>query len=73
MLIIQSREWSTALTDGHGIPDIIDGLQEPYNEITQMIHITLADPVDMDPDKSPLARGVKIKQPEAYSRGSDLE
>jgi hypothetical protein len=40
----------------------------------QMICIALADAVDMDPEKSPLAKaGVKLKHPEPYSRGSDLE
>jgi hypothetical protein len=35
---------------------------------------TLANATDMDPDQSPLARaGVKLKHPEAYSRGTDLE
>jgi hypothetical protein len=39
-----------------------------------MIHITLADTIDMDPDKSLLARaGVKLKHLEAYSGGSDLK
>jgi hypothetical protein len=72
--IIQSHEWSTALTNGHGIPDVIDGSQEPYNGITQIICIALADTIDMDLDKSPCVRaGVKLKHPEAYSRGSDLE
>jgi Ty3 transposon capsid-like protein len=39
-----------------------------------MIHIALADAADMDPEKSPLATaGVKLKHPEPYSGGSDLE
>jgi Ty3 transposon capsid-like protein len=39
-----------------------------------MIHITLADAADMDPEKSPLAKAsVKLKHPEPYSGGSDLE
>jgi hypothetical protein len=39
-----------------------------------MIHITLANAADMDPHKSLLARaGVKLKHPEPYSGGSDLE
>jgi Retrotransposon gag protein/Zinc knuckle len=63
-----------ALTDGQGIMDNSDGLREPYGGITQMIRITLADVADMDPDKSPLAKaGVKLKHPEPYSRGSNLE
>jgi hypothetical protein len=48
--------------------------REPYNQIMQMIHVTLANTVDMNPDKSLRVRaGVKFKHPEAYSRGSDLE
>jgi hypothetical protein len=39
-----------------------------------MIRIAFADAVDMDPEKSPLAKaGMKLKHPEPYSRGSDLE
>jgi hypothetical protein len=72
--IRQSRERSVALTDGQGIMDNSDGLREPYDRITQMICIELADAVDMDPEKSPLAKaGVKLKHPEPYSGGSDLE
>jgi hypothetical protein len=38
-----------------------------------MIRIALADAVDMDPDQSPLVKaGVKLKHPEPYSGGSDL-
>ena len=63
-----------ALTDGQGIMDNSDGSRELYDGITQMIRIALADAVDMDPEKSPLAKaGVKLKQPEPYSGGSDLE
>jgi hypothetical protein len=37
-----------------------------------MIRIALTDPVDIDLNKSPLARaGVKLKHLEAYSGGSD--
>ena len=37
-----------------------------------MIRIALTDAVDMDPEKSPLAKaGTKLL--ESYSRGSDLE
>jgi hypothetical protein len=72
--IRQSRERSVALTDGQGILDNTDGSREPYNGITQMICIALADAVDMDPEKSPLAKaGVKLKHLEPYSGGSDLE
>jgi hypothetical protein len=72
--IIQSHRRSAALTDGHGIWDVSDRLREPYYGIAQMIRIALADTVDMDLDKSPLARaGMKLKHPEAYSGGSDLE
>jgi hypothetical protein len=39
-----------------------------------MIRIALADAVDMDPEKSPLAKaGMKLKHLEPYSGGSDLE
>jgi hypothetical protein len=39
-----------------------------------MIRIALADAVDMDPEKSPLAKAsVKLKHPEPHSGGSDLE
>jgi hypothetical protein len=39
-----------------------------------MICIALADAADMDPEKSLLAKaGVKLKHPEPYSGGSDLE
>jgi hypothetical protein len=63
-----------ALTDGQGILDNSDGLREPYDGITQVIRIALADAVDMDPEKSPLAKaGVKLKHPESYSGGTDLE
>jgi hypothetical protein len=73
-VIRQSRERSVALTDGKGILDNSDGSRGPYDGITQMIHIALADTVDMDPEKSPLAKaGVKLKHPESYSGGSDLE
>jgi hypothetical protein len=72
--IRQLRERSMALNDDQGIMDNSDGLQEPYNGITQMIRIALADAVDMDPEKSPLVKaGVKLKHPEPYSGGSDLE
>jgi hypothetical protein len=72
--IRQSRERSVALTDGQGILDNMDGSREPYDMITEMIHITLANTADMDPEKSPLAKaGVKLKHPEPYSGGSDLE
>jgi hypothetical protein len=71
--VIQPRKRFTTLTNGPSIPDIIDGLQEPYYAITQ-IHITLAHTMDMDSDKSPLVGArVKFKHPEAYSGGSDLE
>jgi hypothetical protein len=54
-----------ALTDGQGIRDNLDGERKPYDGITHMIHIALADAVDMDPEKSPLAKaGVKLKHPE---------
>jgi hypothetical protein len=63
-----------ALTDGQGIMDNSDVEREPYNGITQMICIALTDTVDMDPEKSPLEKaGVKLKHPESYSGGSDLE
>jgi hypothetical protein len=39
-----------------------------------MIRIALAGAVDTDPEKSPLAKaGAKLKHPEPYSGGSDLE
>jgi Zinc knuckle len=70
----QSRERSVALTDGQGILDNTDGSREPYDGITQMIHIALADAADIDPEKSLLAKaGVKLKHPETYSGGSDVE
>jgi hypothetical protein len=54
--------------------DNSDGSLEPYDGITQMIRIALTDAVDMDHEKSPLAKaGVKLKHPEPYSSGSDLE
>ena len=54
--------------------DNSDGSQEPYDGITQMIRIALIDAVDMDPETSPQAKtGVKLKHPEPYSGGSDLE
>jgi hypothetical protein len=57
--IRQSHERSVSLTDGQ---DNSDGSREPYDGITQMIRIALADAVDMDPEKSPLAKaGVKLK------------
>jgi Retrotransposon gag protein len=63
-----------ALTDSQGIMDNSDGEREPYDGITQMIRIALADAADMDPEKCPLAKaGVKLKYPEPYSGGSDLE
>jgi hypothetical protein len=72
--IRQSRERSVALTDGQGIMGNSDGSREPYDGITQMIRIALADVVDMDPEKSPLVKaGVNLKHPESYSAGSDLE
>jgi hypothetical protein len=56
------------------ILDNTDGSREPYDGITQMIRITLADAADIDPEKSPLAKaGMKLKHPEPYSGGSDLE
>jgi hypothetical protein len=73
-MIRQSRERSVALTDSQGILDNMDGSREPYDGITQMIHIALADAADMDPEKSLLVKaGVKLKHPEPYSGGSDLE
>jgi hypothetical protein len=48
--IRQSRERSVALTDGQGIMDNSDGLREPYDGITQMIRIALADAADMCED-----------------------
>jgi hypothetical protein len=72
--IRQLRERYTALTDGHGIPDITEGSQEPYDGIIQMIRIALADTADMDLAMSLLVRsGIKLTHPEAYSRGLDLE
>jgi hypothetical protein len=72
--IRQSCKRSVALTNGQGIMDNSDGSREPYDGITQMIRIALADAVDMDPEKSPLAKaGVKLKHPEPYSGGSDIE
>jgi hypothetical protein len=72
--IRQPRERSVTLTDGQGIIDNTDGSREPYDGITQMIRITLADAADMDPEKSPLAKAsVKLKHPEPYSGGSVLE
>jgi hypothetical protein len=54
--------------------DNSDGSREPYDGITQMIHIALPDAVDMDSEKSPPAKaGIKFKHPEPYSGGSDLE
>ena len=54
--------------------DNSDGSREPYDGITQVIRIALADAADMDPERSPLAKaGVKLKHPELYSGGSDLE
>jgi hypothetical protein len=59
-----------ALTDGQGIMDNLDGLREPYDGITQMIRLALADTVDMDPEKSPLAKaGVKLK-PRSHTPGA---
>jgi hypothetical protein len=73
-MIRQSCERSVALTDGQGILDNANGSQEPYDGIMQMIRIALADAADMDPEKSPLVKaGMKLKHPELYSRGSDLE
>jgi hypothetical protein len=72
--IRQSCERSVALTDGQGIMDNSDGSREPYDGITQMIRISLTDAVDMDPEKSPLAKaGVKLKHPESHSGGSELK
>jgi Retrotransposon gag protein len=54
--------------------DNSDGSREPYDGITQMIRIALADAVDMVPEKSPLAKtGMKLKHPKPYSGGSDLK
>jgi hypothetical protein len=62
------------MTDGQGIMDNSDGSREPYDGITQIICIALADAVDMDPEKSLLAKaGVKLKHPEPYSGCSELE
>ena len=67
-------ERSVALTDGQGIPDQVDGLQEPYNGITKMIWTTLTDAREIDPEKSVLVKaGVKLAYPETYSEGLDLE
>jgi hypothetical protein len=73
-MVRQSRERSIALTVSQGIPDVTDGSPEPYDGITQMIRIVLAEAADMDLDKSLLVKaGVKLKHPEPYSGGSDLE
>jgi hypothetical protein len=73
-VIRQSCERSVALTDGQGIMDNSDGSREPHEGITQMIRIALANAADMDPESSPLAKAsVKLKHPELYSGGSDLE
>jgi hypothetical protein len=72
--IRQSHERSVALTDGQGIMDNSDGSREPYDGITQMICIALADAADMDPEMSLLAKaGMKLKHPEPYSGGSNLK
>jgi hypothetical protein len=47
--------WYAQLFPYHNIPDVTDGLREPYDGITQMIHIALTGAADMDPDKSLLA------------------
>ena len=57
-----------------GIPDQVDGLQEPYDGITKMIQTTLADTGEMNPGKSILVKvGVKLAHPETYSGGSGLK
>jgi hypothetical protein len=67
----QLCERSVALTNGQGILDNTDGSQEPYDGITRMIQIALANAADMDLEKSPLVKaGVKLKHPEPYPRGS---
>jgi hypothetical protein len=65
----QLCERSVALTDGQGIMDNSDCSREPYDGIMQMIRIALADAVDMDPERSPLAKAIiKLKHLEPYSR-----
>ena len=75
IVLIQSH-WGrlVALTDGQGIPDQVDGLQEQYDGITKMIQTTLADAGEMDPENSILVKArVKLAYPETYSGGADLK
>ncbi|KAF8485472.1 hypothetical protein JB92DRAFT_3131343 [Gautieria morchelliformis] len=71
----QPRERSMAPTEGQGIPDQADVVpMEPYDGITRMIRVALADAADTDPEKSVLAKaGVKLAHPKPYAGGSDLE
>ena len=56
------------LIDGQGIPDQVNGLQEPYDGIMKMIWTTLADVGERDPEKSiPVKAGIKLAHPDTYS------
>ena len=65
---------SMALTNGQSIPDQLNNNAKLYDGIIQMIHVALDDCIDMDPEKSVLAKvGIKLAHPETYLGGSDLE
>ena len=73
-LMQSHQERSVALTDGQGIPDQVDGLQEPYDRITKVIQTTLVNTREMDPEKSILVKAeIKLVHPETYSGGLDLK
>ena len=62
-VVLMKSHWgrSVVLTDGQGIPDQVDGLQELYDGITNLIWTTLADAREMDLGKSILVKvGVKL-------------
>jgi len=69
-----SREPSMALMSGQGIPDQLNNNAKLYDSITRIIRVVLDDSIDMDPEKSMLAKvGMKLAHPETYLGGSDLE
>ena len=63
-----------APTEGRGIPEQAHGSQEPYNSITWMIHMALADAIGLDLEKYMLAKAdTKLAHPKAYAGGFNLK
>ena len=71
-LMQSHQERSVALTEG--IPDQVDGLQEPYDRTTKMIQTTLVNAREMNPEKSILVEaGIKLVHPETCSGGLEIK